>query len=376
MRSLSRISIVCAALAVAMGLSACGGSTHHGQVASTRPTSQTTATTTTPATPPVVEPPDPDPTAVVARVGGHVITMAGYEHQVAAELTSESPDVRLDPPHFTRCTARLEQGAARAPARTLRLSRAVAKSTCERGYREVRGGALENLIFDEWVIGGARELGVEVGPHPEYSLAGRRELDAEAIRGALRRSVGRMTPARVAAFYKAHRQAYVIPQTRDLEIARLGSEAEALKVKREIASGRSFASVVRGLRITQPIFSHGGLVLGLAPKVYAEKPLNDAIFSAQPNVLSGPVRIVLGYYVFDVKHIHPARQKSLAEVQASIRAILPGQLYDQAFAKFVSAWTQKWTARTQCAPGHVVAKCAGYDGPPPAAGENFSLGPA
>ena len=133
-----------------------------------------------------------------------------------------------------------------------------------------------------------------------------------------------------------------------------------MKAKREIASGKSFATVAKKIPLQQPIFSKDGAVLNYEPGMYREEPLDHAIFAAKPNVLSGPVAINLGYYVFEVKRTYPAQQKTLAQSEAAIKAELPQSLYLQALTSFITKWRERWTAQTDCQPGYVVPKCSQY----------------
>ena len=135
-------------------------------------------------------------------------------------------------------------------------------------------------------------------------------------------------------------------------------------LKSEIAAGKSFASVASKLPAAhQPYFSKHGLVLDYQPGLYSETPLDHAIFAAKPNVLSGPVGISLGYYVFEVKRTLPPHQKTLAQVQATIRQELPKILYKQVLVEFIKGWRQRWTARTDCRAGYVVTHCRQYRPP-------------
>jgi hypothetical protein len=191
----------------------------------------------------------------------------------------------------------------------------------------------------------------------DFALETKVQLLAEGIRHALTRKTAHLNQAQIVNYYNEHKQLFGVPKRRDLEIARAGSEAEALKIKAEIASGKTFASVVRTLPLPQPIYSKKGMVLRYEPHLYHQPPLNDAIFAAKPNVLSGPVKIEEGYYVFEVKRAYPLRPSTLAQAQTAIRRQLPTMLYKQALVAFVSEWRKRWAARTDCQPGYVVAKC-------------------
>jgi parvulin-like peptidyl-prolyl isomerase len=331
MTAYRNLSSAAALLAATFALSACGsGASRHGTTASGSATAPSLATPRTPD-------PGVEPNAVVASVGGHAITKAMYEHALAD-----------------------------------------------------RGAALNFLIVQQWVIGGAAEEGVHVSDRElkqelksvlrgqsqaqaekelaktgltwaDFVLERKEQLLAEGIRHLLRRKTAHPTQAQIASYYDHNKKLFGVPKRRDLQIVRAASEAEARKLKSEIAAGRSFASVASKLPAAhQPYFSKEGSVLGYEPGLYSEPPLDHAIFAAKPNVLSGPVGISLGYYVFEVKRTHPPQQKTLAQVQAAIKQQLPEILYKRALAAFVRGWRHRWRARTDCRPGYVVTKCRQY----------------
>jgi len=331
-----------ALLAVTLTLSACGG-------ASSRHSAQSSGSTTQPsATTQPAPDPGPEPNAVIASVAGHAITRAIYAH-------------------------------ALADRKSLWL-------------------ALDFLIAQQWVIGGAAELGVHVSDlelkeglkaavgnqsqaevakelantgltRADFVLETKQQLLAEGIRKVLRRRTEHPTQAQIASYYDHNKQLFGVAERRDLEIVRAPSEAKARKLKGEIAAGKSFASVVRPLQpSSQPFLSKEGLVLGLEPGVYHQPPLNHAIFAAKANVLSGPVKAKellaagpsIGYFVFEVKRIHPPHQKTLAQVEASARKQLSEILYKQALVAYIKSWRQRWRARTDCQRGYLVPKCRQY----------------
>jgi parvulin-like peptidyl-prolyl isomerase len=331
-----------------------------------------------------------EPDAVVARVGTQVITKAVFAHALAGVekfegLVGDAPV----PPDFTACVRHVE--ATSTAAAGARPGRAALRVECQGQYQGLMTRALDRLISDQWVIGGAAEAGVSVSAAElraylkreqngrsqaqvarQLALYGRTLADAavssrvqllsEGIRHLFAARTEHLSSAQVAGYYDAHRSEFGTPPRRAVEIARTASRAEALRVKREIASGRSFASVVKGLPVEQPIFSKDGFIPEYEPNLYREPPLNDAIFAARPGVLSGPVGIYLGYYIFEVKRTFAAVQEPLSAAQATIRAKLPNELYKRAFSAFVAGWRARWKAKTFCSPGFVTAKCAGAPG--------------
>ena len=150
---------------------------------------------------------------------------------------------------------------------------------------------------------------------------------------------------------------------RDLEIAATPTRAASLAVRRKIAAGESFASVVAGLHSPQAVLSAKGFVSDLPSGYYKEPTLNHAIFTSKPGVLLGPIQTVIGYFIVRVKKIHPAYQQPLSAVAASIRSTLPAQLQEAELVAYIKKWRAKWTARTNCSTGYVLPKCKQFHGP-------------
>jgi hypothetical protein len=377
-----RLALCVSMAALVLVLGGCGGSNH--------------ATGTTAAS--VATDPGAEPNAVIVRVAGHAITKAQFAHALAGRIKFEQLEgIAPVPPNYTACIAHSEATPA---ANGAKPGRDAAKAQCEAQYKELVKGALEPLIAEQWIIGAAKEAHLSVSEvevraqvkreegHASQAQVlatlGRRdetlaqfalevEVDmlGEKIRHMLRAKAYYLPPAQVAAYYRAHKSAFATPSRRALYIARTGTEAEALEVKREISQGKSFASVVKRLPLSQPIFTSKGYLAEYEPKLYSEAQLNNAIFAAKPNVLSGPVKIYLGYYVFEVKRVIPAVQETLAQAGVAIRAQVPYERYKQALAAYVAKLRAHWRALTTCATGYVVAKCAGA----PAEGEDsYTLG--
>jgi PPIC-type PPIASE domain len=323
-----------------------------------------------------------------------------FAHSLAGLVKSEGPDYVVPvPPDFTACIKHLEASFASSAPSGSEPGPATLKGQCEQQYQTLETQALDPLIVDQWVIGGAAEEGVHVSGRElqqalkkveagqsqaqaaqelatsgrtlaDFALETKVKLLAEGIRHMLTRKTEHVTQMQVVDYYNEHKSLFGVPKRRDLEIVRAGSDAEARKIKSELASGKTFASVVSKLPSTyQPIYSKNGVVLGYEPELYREPHLDHAIFDAKPNVLSGPVGISLGYYVFKVTRAYPPYQKSLVQSQAAIRQQLPDQIYKQALVAFIKAWRLRWRARTACEAGYVVAKCSQFKVPDKAQSE-------
>ncbi len=371
-------------LLTAVGLSACGSSSDPSVI-----TSRTRASHYVPA------PPVADPQTVVARIGSYALTKGALQRWIDVYAKVGRGEEVPDAPGFARCVGNLQKQPQHTVA-SARLTTSQLRQECSQQYEELKEQALGELIYLHWLVGSGRETGanvsnadaqraVEATHHKRYPteakyraflartgytvadllLLTRANLIELKIRAKIQKSVGPVTHARVAAYYNANRGSYSVPEKRDLKIVRALTKSAALKARREIVSGKSFAEVVKRGNVPQPIYSSAGLVIGLAPGVYSEPPLNDAIFAAKPDVLSGPVGISLGYYVFEVTRIHKAHQTPLSQVAAGISQQLPALLQSSALYSFLTRWKARWTARTTCQPGYVIWKCREFKGSPP-----------
>jgi PPIC-type PPIASE domain len=332
-----------------------------------------------------------NPRAVVVRIGAYSVTGATLNRFLGAELGSQPESEHLVPPDFSACVAHLEAEAAARGERSPSLAQL--RSECQARYRTVLQTVLRRLIADEWLIGGSRQLGVATSEsevkayldryrHDGFSskaqfqhfLAGRTVADvmfemkaklaSEAIRRAIKDRVRPIARKQITSYYNSHKFHYLVTGSRDVEIARTATESSAAKVKAEVASGKSFASVVRKLPLHQPEGSSEGLVLELGPHAYGEPNLNEAIFTARPGVLTGPIGTWYGYLVFEVTKIRIERLKPLAQVEASIRQKLARPPQAEALAAFTRRWRTTWTARTDCSSGDVVPGCRQFKGSP------------
>jgi parvulin-like peptidyl-prolyl isomerase len=92
-----------------------------------------------------------------------------------------------------------------------------------------------------------------------------------------------------------------------------------------------------------------------------EEPLDAEVFATLEGRVEEPVKVPGGYYVFEVVNSTPESVQELKTVESQIEATLAQQLEQEYFANFVSQFSSEWTARTFCADGYVVERCANYE---------------
>jgi foldase protein PrsA len=250
------------------------------------------------------------------------------------------------------------------------------------------------LISADWVIGEASEQGVKVTDaevkkqfnqiksqqfpkeadfqkfltNTGYTVSDvllRVKLDllSQKIQQKISKDAGKKpTQKEIQTYYEKHKSQYGQPEKRNILIVLTKTQAQAEAAKKEIESGKSFASVAKSVSIDPVSKAAGGSLPGVA-KGQEEKALDEAIFKAKLNVLGGPIKTPFGYYIYEVKKTLPSSQQTLAQVQSSIQQQITAQKQQKALSEFVKNFRKKWTGRTECRSEYSVQDCKGYKAP-------------
>jgi foldase protein PrsA len=329
------------------------------------------------------------PGNAVAQVGDASITTAALNHWLV--VANNSNQVRTGvaapplpvPPDYTACIAGQRKQASSATASTSTL-----KALCAQNYQALLTQVLNYLIQTIWIQGEAIDRGVSVTPaQVEKSYVQQRKLSTPplttpaALKSFLAKSgqtvtdlvwrtrlnllvndieakvqtnAGKVTPAQIAAYYKKNRALYITPETRNLHLVETSSQATAAKVRSLLAGGSSYATVAPKYSIDPTTKAAGGKMLGVSPSELNAQ-LSAAVFAAKAGKLSGPVKTAFGYYVFTVDAITPSSLQSLKTATPTIKTLLAQQQVTKAEAALQTDFSKKWTARTNCRSGYVVA---------------------
>ncbi len=89
------------------------------------------------------------------------------------------------------------------------------------------------------------------------------------------KSKGTPTEAQIAKYYNENKSRFGTPEKRNLRIILTKTEAQAASAKKEIESGKSFASVAKKVSIDPTSKANGGLLSGVV-KGQEEKALDEA----------------------------------------------------------------------------------------------------
>jgi len=339
------------------------------------------------------------------QVGGTPITKATFEHwmsvasaSTAASGTTGAKPVVPDPPAYTACIAHLKATAPKPAKGQTAPTEAALKTQCEQQYKSLQQEVLGFLISSSWVLGEAESLGVKVSDKEvkkqfeqiknqqfpkaaefqkflatsgqsvsDLLLRVKLNLLSSKIQQKVAKEKHTPSQAEIEKYYKEHSSQFGTPEKRDVRIILTKTEAQAKQAKKEIESGKSFASVAKSKSIDPTSKASGGELKGVV-KGQEEKALDEAIFSAKKGVLGGPVKTPFGYYIYEVTGTTAGSSQTLAQSQASIKQQLTAQQQQQALSKFVKEFKKKWMSKTECRSGFVVADCKGYKAPKAAAG--------
>lgn len=343
------------------------------------------------------------PGNAVVNVNGSPITNTTFNHwlAVAASASSQAAPgstapkpVIPDPPTYKACIAHLEATAPKPAKGQSKPTAAALKTQCEQQYTALKTQVLGFLISANWVIGEAAEQGVKVSDSEvkkQFSQIKAQQFPKEAdfqkfltstgytvsdlllrvklnllsskIQQKVSKNAGKKPGQKeIQAYYEQHKSQYGQPERRNILIILTKTQAQAEKAKKEIESGKSFASVAKSTSIDPVSKASGGSLPGVV-KGQEEKALDTAVFSATLNVLGGPIKTPFGYYIYEVKKTLPASQQTLAQVQSSIQQQITAQTQQKSLSEFIKNFRKKWTARTECRSQYSVQDCKSYKAP-------------
>jgi len=341
----------------------------------------------------------------VAQVNGTPITNTTFKHWLAvasasSQVAASGKPVIPEPPNFTTCIKHLQEQEAKLAIKGKKSTSKELKTQCEQQFRTLRTEVLAFLISSSWVLGEGSSLGVKLSDkevkkqfnkikEQQFPKGGEFEkflkssgqtvsdlllrvklnLLSQKIQQKIAKQKPTVTKADIEKYYKENSSHFGTPEKRDVRIVLTKDQATAEKAKKEIESGKSFASVAKARSIDPASKTNGGLLKGII-KGEEEKSLDEAIFAAKLHALNGPVKTPFGYYVLDVENAKPGSQTPLKTVESSVKQQLIATKRQKALSEFVKNFKKKWTAKTECRSEYVVPDCKEYKAPTGATGSS------
>ena len=338
------------------------------------------------------------PGNAVVSVNGTAITRTTFDHwmEVAAHSSAVSTTSKVvvpEPPRYTACINHLKETSAKPVKGSKAPTTSELKSQCEQQFKSLRTEVLGFLISSNWVLGEGAALNVKLTDaevkkqfmkikDEQFPTASEFEkflatsgqsvsdlllrvklnLLSQKIQQKVVKEKKNVSHAEVVKYYKENSSRYGTPEKREVRIVLTKGEAEAKSAKKEIESGKSFASVAKARSIDPTSKASGGLIKGVV-KGEEEKALSEAIFAAKTHTLSGPIKTPFGYYIFAVEATTPGTTTPLKSVEASIKEQLASTRQQKALSEFVKDFKKKWLAKTECRAEYVIADCKEYKAP-------------
>jgi peptidyl-prolyl cis-trans isomerase C len=128
----------------------------------------------------------------------------------------------------------------------------------------------------------------------------------------------------VVSYYETHPEEFLVPATARARHIQVATEAEALKIRKELEAGADFGDLAAKYSL-DPLTKdrdgvlHGEIVEGKPLKGLGDVPeLVEAIFSLDVGELSMPVKSERGYHIVLVDEKQPETTKPLADVREDI----------------------------------------------------------
>jgi hypothetical protein len=294
---------------------------------------------------------------VVARVGSTAITAAVLDHwtTVEATISPATGPAHAGSPRY----ATLKQ---RTLGFLISSERTIGEAD-ELGIRSTEKEVQEALrLFDfERNYGGRRSQDTELqrlfSAKPDTQadrawIVKVRLLAEKIVQRQLSQAERAIMHAEIVSYYANHMKRFLLPERRDVAVIETFRRAKSEEARREIEAGRSLLGVVE-LRNDEPAV--GGFKAGLSRRSLRHA-YEENYFAAKPHVLVGPLKAEI-YYLFEVTAVLPPRQRTLGEVQASIRRQLVSARELGVLTKLVRVLDRKWKANTRCRAAYAVEQC-------------------
>ena len=329
----------------------------------------------------------------VAVVAGNPVTTAAWNHwmYVAAKgQASQSPGAPVivpnDPPGFKNCVAQVRKqipSLAKTPDSTV-------QKDCSQLFTSLSSQVMDFLIKAYWYQAQAAAQHITVSDaqvQQAFQTAKKAQFQSDAAfqtflaqsgqtlqdilfrvrvnqlyKKLVTKQSSNVTQAQIQAYYNSHASQFGTSEMRNIRIVLTKTLAQANAAKAALLAGQSWNAVAKKYSTDASTKNNGGLLSGVT-KGQQDQALDTASFSAPANKVLGPVHGQFGYYVFEVMKITPATRQTLAQASPQIKALLVGQLQQNAQTAITNAAKKAWLHKTQCRSAYSMNDCSGYKAP-------------
>jgi foldase protein PrsA len=303
------------------------------------------------------------PTGAVAVVAGNPISLQAYKHWFFLDAKSQqSPVIPNDPPNFTKCIS-----DAKAAIPSLRTTAsATLKSDCQQLYTQLNTQTMGFLVQAYQFQAEAHKQGIDVTPQQvtaelnkqkkaqfktakayQQFLTQSGETNADltyrimislVTQKLVAKQPTKVTPADIAAYYKAHQASFGTPQERSMRVVLAKNNSQANAALKALRGGQSWKVVAKKYSTDPTTKNTGGLLKNVSAG-QQDAALSKAAFAAPKGKLEGPVKGQFGVYVFEVTQIKPASQRTLSQSTQQIKTTLTSQKQQTAQTAITSELT-------------------------------------
>jgi foldase protein PrsA len=305
----------------------------------------------------------------------------------AIAVVEDAPDGTITQEQFDRA---LTQTAARQGIKEV-------PPTDDPQYQLIADAAESDLILARWVLGEADERGIvisdrevedELGKIKEQQFGSEKafqkfldqsgftldeakariklQLVSDRIQKAVLPEAPDISDDEIKTFYEENIAQFQQPETRDVRVVLTKTEDEANQAKAALGANpddKAWQTVAKKFSIDEATKSTGGLRQAVVAG-QSEPALDDTIFSSDPSVVVGPFKGDAGFYVIEVEKVTPAKTTPLEDATDQIKQTLVATRQQQIATDFQQDFQEKWIARTFCADGYRIDRCANAEPTP------------
>lgn len=159
----------------------------------------------------------------------------------------------------------------------------------------------------------------------QYAVIGRDQIAAQT----------QATDAEIQAYYRSHAATYAAHETRNLQSVVLPTQAAAQAFAQRVRGGTSFAEAARGAGFAaSDITFNGQTAQQFATATSAQ--VSQAAFAAAQGGVVGPIRSPFGFHVVRVDSIQRSAARPIESVRAEIASAIAQQKANDAFTAIIN----------------------------------------